>query len=467
MLHLYTERAFSPTECLLDFIQSEPRLTWTSLLLSEFPGCDVSIAGGTVRDILVGRLPHDLDLIVHGLDEKKLERWLLSHGAVSAGENTFAHFRFVPHGQTLSPPIEIALATLTMGRQADEEFAPCDFTINSMSFRLRAQTFRDPMSGLTDLHNKILRTNGEALNCYSTDPLRVLRTIRLACQLQFAIEEKTWNALCQIIPVLNRTIVGENGDYIYAVPRKLIGREFLLGLLAHPTHTLHLWKASGALALLFPELDDLAELIERDGQSAWQKTIRGLHLLHNREILETHELAMPTVNAVLASVFAFCDNGAKIARLYGVKYQLNQRLEGQKSVNGKTVISLLERLNFFTQTDPATMRPSQFEKMFCSTDGQELLLAMHVHELALGEHRVERERLAVAMRMASHLCQRAIAHGGKIPHLVSGRDIRSTGLADGPHYREILSRVRDAQLNGEISDKSGAIEVIRMCIHQL
>ncbi len=467
MLHLYTQRALSPTECLLDFIQSEPRLTWTSLLLSDFPNADVSLAGGTVRDVLVGRLPHDLDLIVHGLDEKKLERWLLSHGAVSAGENTFAHFRFVPHGQTLSEPIEIALATLTMGRQADAEFAPCDFTINSMSFRLRAQTFRDPMSGLTDLHNKILRTNGEAINCYSTDPLRSLRTIRLACELQFAIEENTWNALCQIIPVLNRTIVAENGDYIYAVPRKLIGREFLLGLLAHPTHTLHLWKASGALALLFPELDDLAELIERDGQSAWQKTIRGLHLLHNREILEAHELATPPANAVLASVFAFCDAGAKIARTYGVKYQLNQRLGGKKSINGKTVIALIERLNFFIQTDPASMRPSQFEKMFCSQDGQELLLAMHVHELALGEHRTARERLAVAMRMAGHLCQRAIAHGGKIPRLASGRDIRATGLADGPHYREILSRVRDAQLSGEINDKSGAVEVIRMCIHDL
>ncbi len=426
-----------------------------------------TLAGGTVRDVLLGRLPHDLDLIVHGLDAKKLERWLLAHGAVSAGDNTFAHFRFVPHGQALFEPIEIALSVLTMSRQADEEFAPCDFTVNAMSFRLRARTFRDPLSGLSDLQNKILRTNGGAINCFSTDPLRALRTIRLASELQFAIEEKTWEALSEIVPLLNTTQVAENGQYIYTVPRKMIGKEFLRGLLAHPTHTLHLWKASGALGLLFPELDDLAEIVERDGQTAWTKTIRALHLLHNREVLEAHDLSQPPANAVLATVFSFCESNAKLTYTYGVKFQLNQTIIGGQSASGKAVISILERLNYFVDHDPATVRPSQFEKTFCNQVGQELLLAMHVHELALGEHRAARERLQVAMRMAGDLCHRAQEHGGKIPRLVSGRDIKAFGLGAGPHYREILNRVRDAQLSGIINDKPEAVELIRMCIHEL
>src|SRR3989339_1522617 len=114
LLHAYSQRAFSPTARLLNFIQSEPRLTWTALLFADFPDADISLAGGTVRDVLIGRVPHDIDLIIHRLDEAKLERWLLAHGAVSSGDNTFARFRFVPHGQTLSEPIEIALPTLTM-----------------------------------------------------------------------------------------------------------------------------------------------------------------------------------------------------------------------------------------------------------------------------------------------------------------------------------------------------------------
>lgn len=468
LLHTYGQRALSPTARLESFIQSEPRLTWTALLLADFPEVDVSIAGGTVRDVLLGRVPHDIDLIVHRLDEAKLHRWLLAHGAVSAGDNTFARFRFVPHGQTLSEPIEIALPTLTMNRQEDDDFSACDFTVNAMSFRIGTETFRDPFGGLADLQNKILRTNGEALSCFAIDPLRVLRTIRLASELQFAIEENTWNALCQIVPLLNRTVVSETGHYTYAVSRKLIGRELLRGLIAHPTHTLHLWKACGALGLLLPELDDLAEIVERDGQTAWEKTIRALHLLHKHDVLEAHEMIRPPASVVLATAFAFCDQGAKLAHSYGVKYQLNQFPVGHPwSVNGRSVISILERINYFEDNDPAAMRPSQFEKIFCSQLGQELLLTMHVRELALGEHRAARERLQVALRMASHICKRALLHGGKIPKLISGRDIRAFGLADGPHYREIMNKVRDAQLSEKISSKPEALEVIRMCIHEL
>jgi hypothetical protein len=211
----------------------------------------------------------------------------------------------------------------------------------------------------------------------------------------------------------------------------------------------------------------LAEIIERDGQTAWQKTIRALHLLHHREILEQHRFSQPPINAVLATVFSFCETGTKLAYSYGVKFQLNQLLPNGLAANGKAVISILERINYLTEHDPATLRPAQFEKIFCNQVGQELLLAMHVHELALGEHRAERERLQVAMRLADDPCERARQHGGKIPNLVSGRDIQGCGLVAGPQYREILKRVRDAQLSGIIHDKPEALELIRMCIHEL
>lgn len=463
LLHRYASFA-TPIESRVEaFLRSEPRLTWVTLFLSDFPSADVSLAGGTLRDILLGRVPQDLDLIIHNLDQGKVERWLQTHGAVSDGHSLFAKFHFVPHGTALTSPIEIGMSkTVIDARGAD--FHACDTTVNSMSWRIRGRRLFDPDYGYIDLEQRVLRANGNPSLTLASEPMRILRILRQACELQFAIEAKTWAAIRQLAPLLTHTVLSEDGTHVYAVSRKRIGAEFLRGFLAHPVHLLTLWKEAGLLDLLLPELSDLSELIERDGESAWKKTLRALDLCFNTSLLHEHKKTAPSAEVLLATLFGFLPaHPERAVHRIGSRFHLNQFPKGHPlSLNGKRVISLLEQVHIFELEDPATMRPSHFEKRFCGELGEDLFFAMHVHELALGIHRSSRERLAIARRMQQELCERAKPYGGRLPKLISGRDLIPLGIPQGPGVRDILSRVRDAQIAHVISTKPEAITYIQM-----
>nr|WP_320023411.1 HD domain-containing protein [uncultured Draconibacterium sp.] len=124
-----------------------------------------------------------------------------------------------------------------------------DFTINAMAFCLNGDRFGelvDPFNGMEDLNNKIIRTPLDPDITFSDDPLRIMRAIRFATQLDFEIEDETLKAIAR------------NKDRIKIVSAERIIDELNKIVMApKPSKGFRLLEETGLLAIIFPELQNM------------------------------------------------------------------------------------------------------------------------------------------------------------------------------------------------------------------
>lgn len=133
-----------------------------------------------------------------------------------------------------------------------------DFTINALALSLNEESFGnliDPFNGLQDLENKTIRTPLDPAITYSDDPLRMLRAIRFACQLDFKIEKDSLDAITQ------------NSERIKIISNERITEELHKILLcSKPSVGFSLLHQTGLLSIILPELTALEGIDEIEGQ---------------------------------------------------------------------------------------------------------------------------------------------------------------------------------------------------------
>lgn len=480
LIATYTPPSLSPEWRLRDFISQEKRLTWMGLLLDEFPRGELFVVGGTVRDVLIGRFPKDIDLLVRGIEPEKLESWLQRNGAAEF-VGRFGTFKFIPHGQAGIEPIDIALPRTEYMRDGhnggrrdmdvhfdymldiETDLSRRDFTINAIAFNVKTNRVVDPFHGLRDLKYKLINAVLRPENRFLEDATRILRGLRFASQLHFGIEENTWKALKDNVHLLENTFRDDEGRAVYAVAREAIGKEFLLGFLEHPVHTVHLWAEAGVMHLYMPELLALEGNDEREVE-ARERTEDILHLLHKKSFLKEYSKRKPSLTAMLGGLFAFTDIESGDAKKICVKLYFHQFSENNRAyVDCDKLYWLLENLFLFEDNSPAMMRPSEFERMFMNDKGEDLLLLMQAYYTARGIHSPARERVLQAKRMRSKMLDLYMVAGGgeKLPKLLAGSDLKQLGIEPGPEFRVIFEDLRDKQLLGEIVEKGEAENYIR------
>lgn len=466
------------------FVKGETRLTWVGLFLEEFPNADVYLVGGTLRDVILGRLPNDIDVMIRNVEPGRLDNWLNVHGAAEF-VGRFGTFKFVPNGNVDKLAIDIALPRTerkledsNSGRRdmdvkfdyrlpVQDDLARRDFTINAMAYNIRTGRLLDPFLGMQDLYAGIVNAVLIPTTRFEEDATRMLRGLRFASQFNFGIEKMTWQAIKDNIKLLNNTKLNEDGKKVYVIPREAIGREFLLGFMEHPTHTLNLWSESKALEMFMPQLAEL----EYENEAELQKTINLLSVLKRSSFISGHGYLRTPLNVLVAALFSFLPQDAKKhARKICTNLHFHQFPNTHKAyVDCNTVMWLVEHQEMFTETDPANMRPSEFEKMFLLEKGRELILLIHAVEVAKGTHSVARERLHIARRIKQGMIDMIDDEGieGRLPKLVTGRNIQELGIEPGPTYRDILDEIRDAQLTSRIENKADAIDLLRQIIAKM
>ena len=232
----------------------------------EDAGCAAYAVGGCVRDSLLSIPLHDYDIATAALPQQVLELCAdlrcvetgLKHGTVTV----------------LSGGLPVEVTTFrkegdyTDHRRPDKvtftddlslDLARRDFTINAMAWSLGEEDFGrlvDPFDGMRDLHEGIIRTPCDPDVTFSDDPLRMMRAVRFASQLNFRLFPETFEAI-----VRNRERIG-------IVSRERIAVELNKIVLSPvPSVGFDLLERTGLLELIFPEMQRLKG-VERRGQHA-------------------------------------------------------------------------------------------------------------------------------------------------------------------------------------------------------
>ncbi len=193
-------------------------------------GFDAYVVGGAVRDLVMGKTPHDYDITTSATPSeiKHLFRRTvdtgLQHGTVTVIENGVGYevttYRSEYGYADSRHPDKVEFVT-----NLEEDLKRRDFTINAMCFKPGGEVI-DLFGADKDLDAKLIRTVGEPKRRFSEDALRMMRAVRFAAVLGFALEEKTADAIkdCaqliknvskeRILGKLNKMLLSDNPIYI-------------------------------------------------------------------------------------------------------------------------------------------------------------------------------------------------------------------------------------------------------------
>jgi poly(A) polymerase len=242
--------------------------TLSSVVTSE--NVRAYVIGGWVRDCLLKRehADKDIDIVVigSGIDiarkaARKFQRGSKVNVFKSFGTAMFRHhdyeIEFV--GARKESYDRGSRKPVVENGTLEDDQKRRDFTINTLAISLNKETFGeflDPFGGLDDLKKKIIRTPLEPDKTFSDDPLRMMRAIRFATQLNFTIEESTFES------------IKANAERIKIVSAERIVTELnKIILCSHPSKGFILLEKAGLLKIIFPELDNLKGVETKEGKA--------------------------------------------------------------------------------------------------------------------------------------------------------------------------------------------------------
>jgi tRNA nucleotidyltransferase/poly(A) polymerase len=189
------------------------------------------LAGGCVRDGILGVQPRDFDIATNALPEQvealfpKTKPIGKAFGVILVidgnAEIEVTTFRTEGGYQDGRHPKSVQF--VESDNPAKEDAIRRDFTINAMFYDLETSQIIDFVGGEQDLQNKIIRAVGDPIRRFSEDHLRILRAIRFVGQLGFSLEEGTYAAVAQ----LASTVAKVSGERIHSELSKLLDSHYV------------------------------------------------------------------------------------------------------------------------------------------------------------------------------------------------------------------------------------------------
>jgi poly(A) polymerase len=443
---------------------------------------DVWLVGGTVRDLIMGRLVEDVDLVVAGDPEPAARGFARAiEGHVFPLSEQFGAWRVIAPGRRWQADV-----SPVRDGSIDADLAQRDFTINAMAVPLRTgEPLLDPHGGRDDIERRLVRVLGE--RAYREDPLRTLRMARLACELEFEVEPDTRalarghaQAITSVAPErvfyeLRRLIVSsavmrglelmDEAGLIAALLPELAG---LKGVEQNPYHHLDVWGHTLAV------LESLLEL-ERDLEPVFGDAAEAIVMELDRPLADDltrsealrlaaliHDVGKPASRTVTDEgriLFLGHDRiGAEISRA------VCRRLRTSKALSDflAEVTRHHLRLGFLVHDRPLSRRHVYRYLRACEPVELEVTILSIADRLATRGVRTRQEAVDAHLELARELALEAVSWRsiGPPAPLVRGDELmRRLGLAPGPVVGELLETLREAVFAGEIHSPEEAIEL--------
>ncbi len=245
-------------------------------------GLECYVVGGYVRDLFLERPSNDIDVVVVGSGISMAEALKKQLG----GRAHLSVFRNFGTAQVKYNGLEIEFVGARKESYSHDSRKPVvedgtleddqnrrDFTINALAVCLNRAHFGelvDPFDGLADLEDGIIRTPLDPDITFSDDPLRMLRCVRFAAQLNFFIEDETFDALTR------------NADRIKIISGERVQEELnKIMMTATPSKGLVELYRCGLLPRLLPELTALDIVEKRNGRAHKNNFYHTLEVLDN------------------------------------------------------------------------------------------------------------------------------------------------------------------------------------------
>lgn len=413
-------------------------------------GHDAYLVGGCVRDLLRGLAPKDYDVATSATPDvvQRLFPRTVPVGAqfgvilVLQGEATYevATFRTDEGYQDGRHPERVVFST------AEHDAKRRDFTVNGVFWDPVAKRILDYVGGQADLRRKLIRAIGDPVQRFTEDKLRVLRAVRFAAVLGFAVEPKTWAA------------VKAHAEQINAVSFERI-RDELVKLFTgpKPARSLDLLDESGLLALLLPEV-----AATKGVQQPPEYHPEGDVYVHTRLLLQL--LKAPSTTLALAGLLH------DIGKPPTFKVRERIRFDGHDQVGAEMAERICRRLRFSNEDTEKIvssvgnhMRFKDVQRMRVSTLKRMLRQPNFDEELAL--HRADclasHKQLSNWRFLRKKRKEFSAPQALKPAPLVTGRDLLAAGYPEGPMIGQILRLVEEQQLEGTVTSHAEAITLVQ------
>lgn len=425
--------------------------------LFEASGHEAYIAGGAVRDLLLGFVPHDFDIssscspditaqVLAAAGIRHIDNASV-HGTVTAilddGNIEITTFRVDGKYSDLRRPDSV-----TFAGSIEEDVRRRDFTINSL-YMDKDGTVRDITGGIRDLEEGLIRTVGDPEERFGEDALRILRAMRFASRFGFRIDDETFAAMEKCAGELKEISAERIASELNGI---ICGKDA-------PSVIRRCWKI---LSVIIPEIalchgfDQHTQFHDRDCLEHTLAVLEGIPLDKNEGSQPSRDLmlAMSALLHDLGKPGCFKLDGNGTGHMKGhpeAGRMIAERILTELKypvVFTRNVCKLVEFHDVFTpQEKPAVHRflcelgPELYEKL------KILQRADIMAHSELGKKRIR--RLEYMSMLADELKKDGAVYAVKDLE-ISGGDIISLGCPEGPEVGRILDELFKRYISGEI-----------------